>query len=122
MNQTGKIISDYYIEQFIIEEVKNEDKEKFFKEFKTKYSNKYNFENLEIAEYIIVDQEITEESTIYTIRIIWTNTQEVVTEDEEELSLMIYEEKDKLIQDDNTIIVYHEIEAMEMMGELIYAN
>lgn len=122
MSQTEKIVSDYYIEQFIIEEVKNEDKETFFKEFKTKYSNKYNFENLEIAEYIVVDQEITEESAIYTIRIIWTNKQEVITEDEEQLSLMIYEEKDKLIHDDNTIIVYHEIETIKKIGELSYAN
>lgn len=122
MSPTEKIVSDYYIEQFIIEEVKNEDKETFFKEFKTKYSNKYNFKNLEIAEYIIVDQEITEESAIYTIRIIWTNKQEVITEDEEQLSLMIYEEKDKLIHDDNTIIVYHEIETIKKIGELSYAN
>lgn len=105
--------NDYHIEQFIIREVGIEQIPEFFAYFDTDYEEKYNFENLKIAEYNIWDQEPLEDGIIYTMQIIWYNKEEVIAEDEEELKSIINKEVDVMWEDDDTTEVKYEIDVTE---------
>ncbi|NMW84716.1 hypothetical protein HKO22_03020 [Peptoniphilus sp. AGMB00490] len=109
--ETMKIMIDYHLEQKMIEEVKKINIANYFRNFKDNLIKQYQFNNLEIAEFSIVDVEETEDSMIYTIQVIWSNIEEIVLDSEEEIKECIQKDINKLLEDDRTIIVDHEIDS-----------
>lgn len=108
-----RILSDYHIDQYIIEEVETEKTIEFFEHLDQTYQERYNFENLEIAEHNIVGQEQVDGGVVYTIEIVWANVEEVIAEDDEELKEIIDKEVQKMWEDDKTTEVNFEIDTKE---------
>lgn len=108
-----RILSDYHIDQYIVQEVATEQIPEFFEYLDQMYEEKYNFENLEIAEHNIVDQETVDGGIVYTIQIVWCNMEEVIAEDEYELKDIIKKEIDTMWEDDSTTDVVDEIDTKE---------
>lgn len=112
-----KVIIDYHLEQKMIEEVKNDVIADYFINFQKRLIEQYQFKNLEIAEWGIVDVEETEDSTIYTMQVIWSNIDEVILDSEEEIKECIQKDVNKLLEDDRTIIVDDEVDSkQEIIG------
>lgn len=105
-----RILSDYHIDQFIIEEVTLEQKQDFCEHLDQNYEEKYNFKNLNIAEHNIVGEEPVDGGVVYTIQIVWANADEVITEDNEELLEIIDKDVQAMWKDDKTIEVNYEID------------
>lgn len=108
-----KILADYHIDQFIIKEVKKEQTIKFFEQFNQTYTERYNFDNLEIAEHNLVGWEQVDGGTVYTIQIVWCNMEEVIAEDEYDLQAIIKKEVDEMWEDDSTTEINYEIDSEE---------
>lgn len=108
-----RILSDYHIDQYIVQEVATEQIPEFFEYFDQTYEERYNFENLEIAEHNIVGQEQVDVGMVYTIQIVWCNMEEVIAEDEYELKDIIKKEIDTMWEDDSTTDVVDEIDTKE---------
>lgn len=105
-----KILADYHIDQFIVQEVGIKQISEYFEYLDQTYEERYNFENLEIAEHNIVDQEEVDGGIVYTIQIVWCNMEEVIAEDEYDLQAIINKEVDVMWEDDDTIEVKYEID------------
>lgn len=108
-----KILSDYHINQYIIDEVGIEQIPEFFEYLDQTYEEKYNFENLEIAEHNIVGQEKVDGGVVYTIQIVWANMDEVITDDDGELEEIINKEVQVIWEDDKTIEANFQIDTKE---------
>lgn len=108
-----RTLNDYHIDQFIIDEVGLEQIPEFFEYLDQTYEERYNFENLNIAEHNIVNQEQVDGGVVYTIQIVWANIDEVIAEDEYELKSIINKEVDVMWEDDDTIEVKYEIDNKE---------
>lgn len=108
-----RILSDYHIDQYIVQEVTTEQIPEFFEYLDQMYEEKYNFENLEIAEHNIVGQEQVDGGMVYTIQIVWYNMEEVIAEDEYDLQAIIKKEVDEMWEDDDTTEVNFEIDTKE---------
>lgn len=108
-----RTLNDYHIDQYIIKEVGVEQIPEFFAYLDTDYEEKYNFENLKIAEYSIFDQEPLDDGIVYIIQIIWYNKEEVIAEDEDELKSIINKEVDVMWEDDDTTEVKYEVDVAE---------
>lgn len=108
-----RILSDYHIDQYIVQEVTTEQIPEFFEYLDQMYEEKYNFENLEIAEHNIVGQEQVDGGMVYTIQIVWYNMEEVIAEDEYELKDIIKKEVDEMWEDDSTTEINYEIDTKE---------
>ena len=108
-----RILSDYHIDQYIIDEVGIEQIPEFFEYLDQTYEERYNFENLNIAEHNIVNQEQVDGGVVYTIEIVWTNVEEVIAEDDEELKEIIDKEVKEMWEDDKTTEVNFEIDTKE---------
>ena len=80
---------------------------------KKNYPECYGFDNLEVAEYNIIDQENIGYGTIFTVEIVWTNVEEVIVEDDEELKEIIEKEVETMWEDDKTTEVNYEIDVTE---------
>lgn len=105
-----KLLVDYYIEQYVINEVKTEQIPEFFEYLDQTYEERYNFENLNIAEHNIVGQEQVDGGVVYTIQIVWCNIEEVIAEDEYDLQAIIKKEVDEIWEDDSTTDIKYEID------------
>lgn len=105
-----RILSDYHIDQYIVQEVVTKQIPEFFEYLDQTYEERYNFENLEIAEHNIVDQEEVDGGIVYTIQIVWCNIDEVIAEDEYELKSIINKEVDEMWEDDSTTEINYEID------------
>lgn len=105
-----KLLVDYYIEQYVINEVKTEQIPEFFEYLDQTYEERYNFENLNIAEHNIVGQEQVDGGVVYTIQIVWCNIEEVIAEDEYDLQAIIKKEVDEMWEDDSTTDIKYEID------------
>lgn len=108
-----RILSDYHIDQYIIDEVGIEQIPEFFEYLDQTYEERYNFENLNIAEHNIVNQEQVDGGVVYTIEIVWANIEEVIAEDDEELKEIIEKEVETMWEDDKTTEVNYEIDVIE---------
>lgn len=108
-----RTLNDYHIDQFIIEEVTLEQKQEFFEHLDQTYEEKYNFENLNIAEHNIVSTEQVDGGTVYTIQIVWANIDEVIADDDGELEEIIDKEVQVIWDDDKTIEVNYEVDVTE---------
>lgn len=108
-----RTLNDYHIDQFIIEEVTLEQKQEFFEHLDQTYEERYNFENLNIAEHNIVNQEQVDGGVVYTIQIVWANIDEVIAEDDDELKEIIDKEVQEMWNDDKTIEVNYEVDVTE---------
>lgn len=108
-----RILSDYHIDQYIIDEVGIEQIPEFFEYLDQTYEERYNFENLNIAEHNIVNQEQVDGGVVYTIEIVWTNIEEVIAEDDEELKEIIEKEVQTMWEDDKTTEVNYEIDVAD---------
>lgn len=104
------IVSDFHIEQLITEEVEKEDVCNYYKTFKKRMTEQYNFGNLEIAEYSVLDYEDCGDTVVLITSIIWTNIDELVTTTEARIEEIIDDYKEEFWQDDRTIDVLHGIE------------
>lgn len=105
-----RILSDYHIDQYIVQEVVTKQIPEFFEYLDQTYEERYNFENLEIAEHNIVDQEEVDGGIVYTIQIVWCNIDEVIAEDEYDLQAIIKKEVDEMWEDDSTTEINYEID------------
>lgn len=108
-----KLLVDYHIDQYIIDEVGFEQIPEFFEYLDRMYEERYNFENLEIAEHNIVGQEQVDGGIVYTIQIVWCNMEEVIAEDEYDLQAIIKKEVDEMWEDDRTTDINYEIDDKE---------
>lgn len=108
-----RILSDYHIDQYIIDEVGIEQIPEFFEYLDQTYEERYNFENLNIAEHNIVNQEQVDGGVVYTIEIVWANVEEVIVEDDEELTEIIEKEVETMWEDNKTTEVNYEIDVTE---------
>lgn len=108
-----RILSDYHIDQHIVDEVGIEQIPEFFEYLDQTYEERYNFENLNIAEHNIVGQEQVDGGVVYTIQIIWANIDEVIADDDGELEEIINKEVQVIWEDDKTIAVNFEIDTKE---------
>lgn len=108
-----KILSDYHINQYIIDEVGIKQIPEFFEYLDQTYEEKYNFENLEIAEHNIVGQEKVDGGVVYTIQIVWANIDEVIADDDGELEEIINKEVQVIWEDDKTIEANFQIDTKE---------
>lgn len=104
------IVSDFHIEQLITEEVKKEDVCDYYKTLKKRMTEYYDFGNLEIAEYSVLDYEDCGDTVVLVTSIIWTNIDELVTTTEARIEEIIDDYKEEFWQDDRTIDVLHEVE------------
>lgn len=107
---TPKILADYHIDQYIIDEVSFKQIPEYFEYLDRMYEERYNFENLEIAEHNIVGQEEVDGGIVYTIQIVWYNMEEVIAEDEYDLQDIIKKEVDEMWEDDSTTDINYEID------------
>ncbi len=108
-----RTLNDYHIDQFIIEEVSLEQKQEFFEHLDRMYEERYNFENLNIAEHNIVGEEPVDDGVVYTIKIVWANVDEVIVEDDGELEEIIAKEIQIIWDDDKTIEIHYEVDVTE---------
>ena len=108
-----RTLNDYHIDQFIIDEVGLEQIPEFFEYLDRMYEERYNFENLNIAEHNIVNQEQVDGGVVYTIQIVWANIDEVIAEDDDELKEIIDKEVQEMWDDDKTIEVNYEVDVTE---------
>lgn len=108
-----RILSDYHIDQYIIDEVGIEQIPEFFEYLDQTYEERYNFENLNIAEHNIVGQEKVDGGVVYTIQIVWANIDEVIVDDDGELEEIINKEAQVIWEDDKTIEVNFQIDTKE---------
>lgn len=108
-----RTLNDYHIDQFIVEEVPLEQKQEFFEHLDQTYEERYNFENLNIAEHNIVSTEQVDGGTVYIIQIVWANIDEVIADDDGELEEIIAKEVQVIWDDDKTIEVHYEIDVTE---------
>lgn len=108
-----RTLNDYHIDQFIVEEVPLEQKQEFFEHLDQTYEERYNFENLNIAEHNIVSTEQVDGGTVYTIQIVWANIDEVIADDDGELEEIIAKEVQVIWDDDKTIEVHYEVDITE---------
>lgn len=104
------IVSDFHIEQLITEEVKKEDVCDYYKTLKKRMTEYYDFGNLEIAEYSVLDYEDCGDTVVLVTSIIWTNIDELVTTTEARIRKIINEYKEVFWRDDRTIDLLHGIE------------
>lgn len=108
-----RTLNDYHIDQFIIDEVGLAQIPEFFEYLDQTYEERYNFENLNIAEHNIVNQEQVDGGVVYTIQIVWANIDEVIAEDDDELKEIIDKEVQEMWDDDKTIEVNYEVDVTE---------
>lgn len=108
-----RTLNDYHIDQFIVEEVSLEQKQEFFEHLDRMYEERYNFENLNIAEHNIVGEEPVDGGVVYTIKIVWANVDEVIVEDDGELEEIIAKEIQIIWDDDKTIEIHYEVDVTE---------
>lgn len=108
-----RTLNDYHIDQFIVEEVSLEQKQEFFEHLDRMYEERYNFENLNIAEHNIVGKEKVDGGVVYTIQIVWANIDEVIADDDGELEEIIDKEVQVIWDDDKTIEVNYEVDVTE---------
>lgn len=104
------IVSDFHIEQTIIEEIKKEDVCNYYKTLKSGMTEHYNFGNLEIAEYSVLDYEDCGDTVVLTTSIIWTNIDELITTTKTRIEEIIDDYKEVLWQDDRTTDLLYGIE------------
>lgn len=108
-----RTLNDYHIDQYIIVELEVEQIVPYLTGIKKNYPECYGFDNLEVAEYNIIDQENIGYGTIFTVEIVWTNVEEVIVEDDEELKEIIEKEVETMWEDDKTTEVNYEIDVTE---------
>lgn len=107
------LLCDYHIDQFIVDEVGIKQIPEYFEYLDQMYEERYNFENLEIAEHNIVSQEKVDGGVVYTIQIVWANIDEVIADDDGELEEIINKEVQVIWEDDKTIEVHFQIDTKE---------
>lgn len=109
----SKLLCDYHIDQYIIDEVGTEQIPEFFEYLDRMYEERYNFENLGIAEHNIVSQEQVDGGVVYTIEIVWCNIEEIIADNEEDLKEIIDKDVQTMWEDDETTEINYEIDEKE---------
>ncbi|MBU5669628.1 hypothetical protein KQI68_07215 [Peptoniphilus sp. MSJ-1] len=101
---------DYYIEQSLIEEVYIDHLDDYIVNFKENITDKYELEELEVAEINILDKEYTGDTVIVTVSVLWTNISIVEDASEEDLKNEINQYIDLMWEDERTDYISYEIE------------